>query len=116
MRHPRERGCLRTRRPTPPPTTRQALHRCLVRPACRTLGPMKTEARLAAKFWKSLRSDRTVMLGLVGADEGHTQPMTALVDGDEDAGPIWIFSARDVSLVRALGGRRPAVMHFASKD
>ncbi len=55
------------------------------------------------------------MLGLVGVEEGHAQPMTALVDGDGDAGPIWIFSAQDVALVRALGGRRPAVMHFVSK-
>ncbi len=77
---------------------------------------MKTETKLAEKFWKALRSDRTVMLGLVGVEDGHTQPMTALVDGDEQSGPIWIFSARDVDLVKSLGGRRPAVMHFVSKD
>ena len=76
---------------------------------------MKAEAAIAAKFWKALRSDRTVMLGLVRVDEGHTQPMTALVDGDEDAGPIWIFSARDVNLVKAVDGRSPALMHFVSK-
>ena len=77
---------------------------------------MKTEDKLADKFWNALRSDRTVMLGLVGVEEGHAQPMTALVDEDETSGPIWIFSARDVDLVKALGGRRPAVMHFVSKD
>jgi general stress protein 26 len=77
---------------------------------------MDNDAAIAKKFWKALRSDRTVMLGLVGVEEGHTQPMTALLDGDDDAGPIWIFSAQDVDLVRALGGRRPAVMHFVSKD
>ena len=77
---------------------------------------MTTKANIAEKFWKALRSDRTVMLGLVGVEEGHTQPMTALTDGDEDSGPIWIFSARDVDLVKALGGRRPAVLHFVSKD
>ena len=76
---------------------------------------MNAKADIAEKFWKALRSDRTVMLGLVGVEEGHTQPMTALVDGDEDAGPLWIFSARDVELVKALGGRKRAVLHFASK-
>ena len=76
---------------------------------------MDTKTEIAGKFWKALRSDRTVMVGLVGVEEGHTQPMTALVDGDVDAGPVWIFSARDVNLVKTLNGRTPAVMHFASK-
>ena len=64
---------------------------------------MGKEAEIAAKFWKALRSDRTIMLGLAGVEEGHAQPMTALLDGDEDAGPIWIFSAKNVDLVKALG-------------
>lgn len=76
---------------------------------------MDTEAEVAGKFWKALRSDRTVMVGLVGVEEGHTQPMTTLVDGDRDEGPIWIFSARDVNLVKTLNSRSPAVMHFVSK-
>jgi hypothetical protein len=36
-------------------------------------GPAEIEARL----WKALKSDRTVMLGLVGREDGHTRPMTA---------------------------------------
>jgi general stress protein 26 len=77
---------------------------------------MANEAEIAKKFWKALRSDRTVMLGLAGVDEGHAQPMTALVEDDRDAGPIWIFSARNVDLVKALGPGGKAVAHFASKD
>ena len=76
---------------------------------------MGKEADIAKKFWKALRSDRTVMLGLTGAGEGHAQPMTALVEDDRDSGPIWIFSARGVDLVKALGGGGKAVAHFASK-
>jgi len=76
---------------------------------------MVDEMEIAKKFWKALRSDRTVMLGLVGVEEGHAQPMTALPDGDRDAGPIWIFSARNVDLVKALGGGGKALAHFASK-
>jgi general stress protein 26 len=34
------------------------------------------------------------MLGLAGVDEGHAKPMTALLDGDRDGGPIWIFPPR----------------------
>ena len=77
---------------------------------------MGNETEIAKKFWKALRTDRTVMLGLAGAGDGHAQPMTALVEDDRDAGPIWIFSARDVDLVKALGGGSKAVAHFASKD
>jgi general stress protein 26 len=76
---------------------------------------MGSEADIARKFWKALRSDRTVMLGLTDAGEGHAQPMTALVEDDRDSGPIWIFSARGVDLVKALGGGSKAVAHFASK-
>jgi len=76
---------------------------------------MANDVEIGGKFWKALRSDRTVMLGLAGVDEGHAQPMTALVEGDRDAGPIWIFSARSVDLVKALGGGGKAVAHFASK-
>jgi general stress protein 26 len=77
---------------------------------------MGKEAELAKKFWKALRSDRTVMLGLAGVDEGHAQPMTAILEEGRDAGPIWIFSAKDVDLVKALGRGKSAVAHFAAKD
>jgi general stress protein 26 len=78
---------------------------------------MDKEAELAARFWKKLKSDRTVMLGLAGVEDGHSQPMTAQVE-DEDAGngPVWFFSARDTDFVRQLGEGRRAVAHFAAKD
>ena len=77
---------------------------------------MGKEAEIATKFWKALRSDRTIMLGLTDAEEGHAQPMTAMLDGDADAGPIWIFSARNVQLVRALGRGQAASAQFVAKD
>ena len=77
---------------------------------------MGKEAEIAARFWKALRSDRTIMLGLAGVAEGHAQPMTALLDGDGNAGPIWIFSAKNVDLVKALGEGKPAAAHFVAKD
>ena len=49
-------------------------------------------AELEEKFWKSLKSDMTMMLGLQGVDDGHTRPMTAQLD-EEAAGPIWFFTA-----------------------
>ena len=76
---------------------------------------MSNEAEIERKFWKSLRSDMTVMLGLAGVDDGHTRPMTAQIDGDEDRGPIYFFTSKETELVSELkdGGR--AIATFASK-
>jgi general stress protein 26 len=77
---------------------------------------MGKEAAITEKFWKALESDRTVMLGLAGAQDGHAQPMTALVEGIARSGPIWIFTAKDVDLVQSLGTGERAYLHFAAKD
>ena len=77
---------------------------------------MTDEAQLKTKLWKALKSDMTVMLGLAGVDEGHSQPMTAQLGEDaEPGGPIWFFTANDTDLVKAMGGQQRAVAHFASK-
>jgi general stress protein 26 len=72
-------------------------------------------AELEAKFWKALKSDMTMMLGISGVAEGHTRPMTALLE-DEEGGPIWFFTTKDNDLVRQLRGGDRAVATFASKD
>jgi general stress protein 26 len=74
------------------------------------------EHEIAERFWKRLRSDRTVMLGLAGVEDGHSQPMTAQVEDRDEAGPVWFFSSRDTDFVRQLGEGRRAVAHFAAKD
>jgi general stress protein 26 len=75
---------------------------------------MPSEADIEGKFWNALKTDKTVMLGLVGLEDGHAQPMTAQING-EGRGPIWFFTARDVDLVQALGSGADAMIHFASK-
>lgn len=76
---------------------------------------MTDQAEIEHKFWKALRSDMTMMLGLVGVDEGHTRPMTAQLDGDADRGPIYFFSSKDTELVADLQPGARAVATFASK-
>jgi general stress protein 26 len=76
---------------------------------------MSNQADIETKFWKALKSDRTLMLGLTGADGGHAQPMTAQLD-DKHGGPIWIFTAKDTDLVEALGEGHEAAAQFASKN
>jgi general stress protein 26 len=76
---------------------------------------MPTPQELEAKFWKALESDMTVMLGLDGAEDGHTRPMTAQLEGHR--GPIWFFTSKDNALAQTLGdsdGER-AIVTFASK-
>ena len=72
---------------------------------------MSTDVEIKARFWKELKRDRTVMLGLDGAREGRTQPMTALIEGEE-GGPLWFFTARDNGLVEALGRLAPGDRHL----
>lgn len=74
---------------------------------------MPTPEELESKFWKALESDRTMMLGLDGVEDGHTRPMTAQTEGP--AGPIWFFAGRDNALVQALAENDRAIATFASK-
>lgn len=74
---------------------------------------MVDEQEMREKFWKALKSDMTVMLGLAGVDEGHTRPMTAQLDGDD--GPIWFFTSTESDLVKQVSATHRAVATFASK-
>lgn len=76
---------------------------------------MTTPTDLEAKFWKALKADRTIMLGLIGVEDGLGQPMTAQTEQD-GRGPLWIFSAKDTDLVTSLGASHPATVHFVAKD
>jgi general stress protein 26 len=75
---------------------------------------MSKETELAAKFWKSLKSDRTAMVGLAGVEGGRCQPLTAQIEGD-GGGSIWFFTSSESDLVAATGAGRRAILHFASK-
>lgn len=76
---------------------------------------MTNPQELEAKFWKALKSDRTMMLGLDGVEDGHAQPMTAMLDGDVEHGPIWFFTSKDNGLVQAMRQGKRAMAHFTSK-
>jgi general stress protein 26 len=76
---------------------------------------MPTPQELQEKFWKALESDMTLMLGLDGAEDGHTRPMTAQLEGHH--GPIWFFTTKDNKLVQAVqhDEHDRAIATFASK-
>lgn len=76
---------------------------------------MADAAEMKTKLFKALRSDRTIMLSLGEADEGHAQPMTVQLGGDADTGPLWIFTSKETALVAAMGRSHRAVVNFAAK-
>ncbi|WP_028915141.1 pyridoxamine 5'-phosphate oxidase family protein [Pseudoxanthomonas sp. J31] len=76
---------------------------------------MASPEELERKFWKALKSDMTVMLGVDGMEDGHTRPMTAQLE-HEGHGPIWFFTSTDNALVRELSGPRRATAAFVAKD
>ena len=74
---------------------------------------MADDAAIEARFWKDLKASPFVMLGLVGARDGHTQPMTAQFE--DDRGPIWFFLNKDNSLIEAMSESKRAIAAFTSK-
>ena len=74
---------------------------------------MHTPEELEKKLWKAIKSDRTLMLGLDGAEDGHTRPMTALLEHD-GRGPLWIFTATDNRLAQQTLSPKRAIATFAS--
>jgi general stress protein 26 len=75
---------------------------------------MTSEADIRAKFWKHLKSDRTIMLGL-DRPGVHAQPMTVQLEGDDESGPLWIFSAKDTDFVRSVGDGARVMAQFIGK-
>ncbi len=75
---------------------------------------MADEAEIKAKFWKALKSDMTMFLGLDGVEDGHARPMTAQIEGD-DSGPIYFFASKDNDMIGAMQQSNRAMAHFVSK-
>ena len=76
---------------------------------------MPTPQELTEKFWKSLHTDRTFMLGVDGAENGHFRPMTAITE-HEHTGPIWIFTAKDTAVAKAVKDmKKRAMAAYSSK-
>lgn len=74
---------------------------------------MHTPEELEKKLWKAIKSDRTLMLGLDGAEDGHTRPMTALLE-HEGRRPLWIFTSTDNVLAQRTQAPQRAIATFAS--
>jgi general stress protein 26 len=77
---------------------------------------MTSQADIEEKFWKSIKSDRTVMVGLSGGGAGGlSQPITAQLDEGHEQGPIYFFTSKDTEFAQDVGERHGAVLHFSGK-
>jgi general stress protein 26 len=81
---------------------------------------MTNETEIKEKFWKALKSDMTMFLGLADGEDGHARPMTAQLDdeglqGNLYHGPIWFFTSTDNHLYQQIGSGARAMAHFTSK-
>jgi general stress protein 26 len=75
---------------------------------------MTTDTEITATFWKQLRADRSVMLGLETSAPTSLRPMTAQMDSAADQGPIWFFTSTDSAIVQGLDTQDLAIFTFVS--
>jgi general stress protein 26 len=75
---------------------------------------MATPDDLKHEFWSELEDSPFVMLGLSGAHDAHTQPMTAQFDEDLP-NRLYFYTNRQNRLVQALHDTHDAVLSFAAK-
>jgi len=77
---------------------------------------MADDARIEDKFWEALKDSPFIMLGVEGARDGATQPMTVnFEDEDRENGILWIFTANDHDLTRAMGQSNRAIGSYSGK-
>ena len=74
---------------------------------------MPTKKDIEARFWKALKSDMTMMLGLVDVERSHLRPLTAQLGGRKSS--IWFFTAKDTAVFRNLKKSSNGVATFVSK-
>lgn len=74
---------------------------------------MPTKKDIEARFWKALKSDMTMMLGLVDVEKSHLRPLTAQLGGRKSF--IWFFTARDTAIFKNLKKSSNGIATFISK-
>jgi len=77
---------------------------------------MADDREIEEKFWKALDDSPFVMLGIEGARNGATQPMSAnFEDEDRERGCLWFFTANDHDFTRALGQSSRGIGAYSAK-
>ncbi|HYE41782.1 MAG TPA: pyridoxamine 5'-phosphate oxidase family protein [Caulobacteraceae bacterium] len=73
-----------------------------------------TPAEAEERLWKALEDTRTGMLGLVGGEPQHFQPMTGFEE--PEANRVWFFTRDDTDLARSISSGQSAMYTVVTKD
>ena len=65
------------------------------------------------KLFKAIEDDRIGMLGLVGGESGHYQPMTAFWEAETRT--LWFYTYKDTQLAQESAQGKPAMFTFVDK-
>jgi len=68
-----------------------------------------SQAEAEDKLWDALKDTRTGMLGLVGGEPQHFQPMTGFEDRPGDS--LWFFTRDDTDLLKDVAGGNDEAMY-----
>lgn len=71
-------------------------------------------AELEQRLWKELGHERIVMLGLIGGEPHHMQPMAGY--GDPETGVIWFYTKTSTDLYKQTGESHDANVCIMAKD
>lgn len=61
----------------------------------------RSESEIRERLFKTIRKQRDGMLGLIGSEVQHPQPMTTLIDDDQET-PFYFLTRDDTDLARAV--------------
>ncbi len=70
-------------------------------------------AELERKLWDTIQDTHTGMLGVMGPNMDHMQPMTAFVEPDRRA--IWFYLRRDNDLIKQIQSSHKAMFCLVGK-
>lgn len=73
----------------------------------------KDRDAVEARLWKEIKDEQTGMLGLVGGEPQHFQPMTAFAE--PETGEIWFFTYKDTDLAEQAAQGGQAMFVFQAK-
>jgi general stress protein 26 len=77
---------------------------------------MADDREIEEKFWSALKDSPFMMLGIEGARDGATQPMTAVFeDEDREGGALWFFTANDHDFTRAMAQSNRGIAAYSAK-
>lgn len=74
----------------------------------------KDRAAVERRLWNEIERHQVGMLGLVGSDPAHFQPMTAFAEPSGEQ--IWFYTRDDTDLVRQVAAGHGAMFVFQARD